>query len=53
LKPDAAPTDLNHDGLPDQREAAHGLDPRDAADRNVQLADGTTQLEGYMNSLVP
>jgi hypothetical protein len=36
--------------MPDAREAGHGLNPRDPADRN---GDGYTNLEEYLNSLYP
>ena len=37
-----------------QRElAAHGLNPNDASDANQVGADGYTNLEHYLNSLVP
>lgn len=45
--------DTDGDGLPDEWETAHGLDPRDdrdgAADRD---GDGFTNLEDYLNGLV-
>ena len=45
--------DGDSDGMPDDWEAAHGLDPVDpadgAADRN---GDGFTELEDWLNSLV-
>ena len=46
------PVDTDNDGLPDAWETAHGLDlhaPSDAARVN---ADGYTNLEVYLNSLV-
>ena len=49
-----APADADRDGMPDAWEAARGLDPNDAQDRNGDLdADGYTNLEEYLNSLVP
>jgi hypothetical protein len=49
-----APADTDHDGLPDDWELAHGLDPRNPADGAlVNPADGYTNLEHYLNSLVP
>ncbi len=47
------PTDSDHDGMPDDWETAHGLNPNDANDRNSLDAEGYTMLEVYLNSLVP
>jgi pectate lyase len=52
LKSAAAPADTDNDGMPDAWEQAQGLNPRNPADRNT-LAGGYTQLERYLNSLVP
>jgi len=46
-----APTDTDHDGLPDAWEVAHQLNPRDPADRNKLAASGYTYLEEYLNGL--
>lgn len=47
------PRDGDGDGMPDPWEAAEGLDPRDAADRNGDAdGDGYTNLEEYLNGLV-
>jgi hypothetical protein len=47
------PADTDHDGIPDDWEKAHGLNPNDAADANRDLnGDGYTNLEKYLNSLV-
>ena len=46
------PQDGDHDGMPDNWEAAHGLNPNandSAQDRN---ADGYTNIEEYLHSLV-
>jgi hypothetical protein len=48
-----APTDNDHDGMPDAWESANGLDPNNAADRNNIGGDGYTMLEKHLNSLVP
>jgi pectate lyase len=48
-----APTDNDHDGMPDAWESANGLDPNNSADRNNIGADGYTMLEKHLNSLVP
>jgi hypothetical protein len=45
------PTDSDHDGMPDEWENTHGLNPNNAEDRNYLRPDGYTQLEGYLNSL--
>lgn len=45
------PTDTDGDGLPDQWEEAHGLNPS-VADSNRLNADGYTALEVYLNSLM-
>ncbi len=51
LKSTAAPTDTDHDGMPDEWEDRHGLNHNDAADRNGVAADGYTMLEKYLNSI--
>jgi len=49
-----APLDGDHDGMPDQWETAHRLDPASATDRNgFTLDPDYTNLEVYLNSLVP
>lgn len=48
-----APRDTDGDGMPDLWERERGLNPEDAADRNALTPDGYTQLEHYLNSLVP
>ena len=52
LKSETAPTDTDGDGMPDEWEKANGLNPKDAADGKQTNADGYTNLEVYMNSLV-
>jgi hypothetical protein len=47
----AAPTDTDHDGMPDTWETAHSLNPGSAADRNNRNAEGYTMLEMYLHSL--
>ena len=49
----AAPADTDHDGMPDAWEKAHRLNPKNAADRALRAPDGFTNLESYLNSLVP
>lgn len=45
------PADRDNDGMPDEWEGKHGLNPDDAEDRNKVGADGYTMLEVYINSL--
>ena len=51
LKSTTAPTDTDHDGMPDDWEITKGLDPKNAADRNNVASDGYTMLEKYLNSI--
>jgi pectate lyase len=44
------PLDSDHDGMPDEWEKSHGLDPVDPSDRNVIGKDGYTYLEEYLSS---
>jgi len=49
-----APTDTDHDGMPDAWETAQGLNPNDAIDRNGDKNNnGYTNVEDYLNSLAP
>jgi len=48
----AAPTDTDRDGMPDEWETAHGLNPKDKTDGARDSGNGYTHLEIYMNSLV-
>ncbi len=45
------PADSDKDGMPDQWENDHGLDPSDPSDRNGIAFNGYTHLENYLNSL--
>jgi pectate lyase len=48
-----APTDSDHDGMPDEWELAVCLNPNDASDRNDDRnSDGYTNVEEYLNWLV-
>lgn len=50
-----APKDTDGDGMPDEWETEHGLNPNDPADRNKYSLDSHryyTNLEVYCNSLV-
>ncbi|MCC3154366.1 pectate lyase [Hymenobacter sp. BT770] len=53
LKSTPAPADADHDGMPDAWEKAHGLNPASPADRALRAPNGYTNLESYLNSLVP
>ena len=46
-----APADSDHDGMPDDWEIAHGLNPYDPSDRNIIGTSGYTKLEEYLNEL--
>lgn len=47
-----APQDDDQDGMPDEWELQHGLDPRDPGDHNGDFSgDGYTNLEKYLNNL--
>lgn len=46
------PADSDHDGMPDEWELAHTLNPADASDGNTTGTDGYTNLENYLNSIV-
>ena len=52
LNSTTAPTDTDHDGMPDAWETANGLNPNDATDRGLFATSGYTNLENYLNSLV-
>jgi pectate lyase len=47
------PADTDHDGMPDEWEIAHGLNPNNFADRhNTNLSpEGYTNIEVYINGL--
>jgi fructan beta-fructosidase len=52
LQSEPAPPDTDHDGMPNDWETAHGLDPTDEADGPMDRDnDGYTNLEEYLNSL--
>ncbi|MDZ7319629.1 MAG: pectate lyase [candidate division KSB1 bacterium] len=53
LKTYNVPVDNDHDGMADDWELVHGLDPTDPEDRNADGdGDGLTNLEGYLNWLI-
>jgi len=47
--------DTDHDGMPDEYEIKHGLNPHDASDASKMAKNGGgyTNIEVYLNSLVP
>jgi len=54
LKSGVPPTDTDQDGLPDEWETAHGLNPTDPADAALDAdKDGYTNLEEYLNHTDP
>lgn len=48
-----APTDSDADGIPDDWEKAHGLNPNDAADAKQYAPNGYQRIEEYINSFFP
>lgn len=52
LKSAPAPTDADHDGMPDEWEIKQGLDPKNPDDRNNVASDGYTMLEKYLNAIM-
>jgi hypothetical protein len=47
------PIDTDHDGMPDDWEKSHGLNPDDPSDGNADRdGDGYTNLEEYLGALV-
>ena len=53
LKSTPAPQDTDLDGIPDEWEQQHGLDPGNPADGNEDPdGEGFTNLEEYLNSLI-
>jgi hypothetical protein len=52
LKSARAPVDTDRDGMPDEWERRHALNPNDPTDRNTDYSgDGLTNLEKYLNGL--
>ncbi len=45
------PADADDDGMADEWESAHGLDPADGDDRATVMASGYTAIEEYINGL--
>ncbi|MBN1951389.1 MAG: T9SS type A sorting domain-containing protein [Bacteroidales bacterium] len=53
LESGIAPTDTDHDGMPDNWENANGLNANNPDDRNGDTdGDGFTNLEEYLNDIV-
>jgi hypothetical protein len=48
-----APVDSDHDGLPDEWETNHKLNPRNPADGSAIGQDGFSNLDRYLNDLCP
>jgi pectate lyase len=48
---ESAPADTDLDGMPDEWEKKHNLNPGDANDRNNIGEDGYTMLEKYLNEI--
>jgi len=54
FSPDELAADSDHDGMPDEWERKHRLDPDDGADHPRDIdADGYTNLEEYLNGTDP
>lgn len=52
--PGTPPLDTDNDGMPDEWEISHGLDPNDPSDANEDRdGDGYTNIEEYINSFFP
>lgn len=49
LTPTAAPTDADNDGMADEWERAHGLDPNNGDDSTRVMPSGYTAIEDYIN----
>ena len=43
--------DGDDDGMPDDWETAHGLDPDDGDDHSTVMGNGYTAIENYINEL--
>ena len=45
--------DSDNDGMPDEYETKHGLNPKNASDAVADAKGGYTNIEVYLNSVVP
>ena len=52
LKSKKAPKDTDGDGIPNEWERRHGLNPNNAADGNLTDKNGYTNLEKYLNEII-
>ena len=53
MKGGTPPPDTDHDGIPDDWEIAHGLNPNDPSDAAKKSTNGYSNLELYLNSIKP
>src|SRR5207247_743048 len=53
LNSSTPPADLDQDGIPDAWEIEHGLNPADASDGAAISGSGYSNLEVYLNDIVP
>ncbi len=53
LKSTPKPLDTDNDGMPDAWEKQNGLNPNNPADAAQEAANGYTNVENYINSLLP
>lgn len=53
LKSGIPALDSDGDGIPDEWEVANGLNPKDASDASLIGKEGYTNIERYINSLIP
>ena len=51
MTPTEPPTDADADGMADEWENEHGLDPSDGSDHTTVLPSGYTAIEEYINEL--
>ena len=53
-RPASAPGDSDGDGMPDERESKHHMNPNDPADANADCdGDGYRNIEEYLNDTDP
>ena len=52
LQSKKAPKDADGDGMPDDWERRHGLNPNDPSDGNLKDKNGYTNLEKYLNGII-